>query len=360
MRIDRRQFLKYSSTCAGLSLLPIKKNIDLAQENWPVGKDLGRNCTGGIINLRSKPTAESEIISSIYEDAVFPWNREIIGEAPAGLISKRWVETSEGYVYAPSVQHVKNIPNSVMEDLPEIAGVKGMWAEVTVPFVDLIQENPPARSPWLREVDHPRLYFSQVVWVDGIRKESEGRSYYRINELYGNPGDIFWAKAEGFRRITEEEVQPISPEVENKKVVVDINHQSLSCYEDQREVYYCRISSGAKFNAAGEIVDAWSTPPGPHPIFRKLFSIHMSGDVSGAGWDTPGIGWTSFFAQGGVAIHSTFWHNNFGVPVSHGCVNAKPEDSKWIFRWVQPIVAYIPGDLTVGMPGGTIVDVIQA
>jgi lipoprotein-anchoring transpeptidase ErfK/SrfK len=85
----------------------------------------------------------------------------------------------------------------------------------------------------------------------------------------------------------------------------------------------------------------------------------MSGGSSGAGWDTPGIGWTSFFAQGGVAIHSTFWHNNFGVPVSHGCVNVLPEDAKWIFRWTLPQVAYDPGDLTVSMPGGTTVEVIE-
>jgi hypothetical protein len=45
--------------------------------------------------------------------------------------------------------------------------------------------------------------------------------------------------------------------------------------------------------------------------------------------------------------------------MSHGCVNALPQDAKWIFRWVNPPVDYEPGDLTIAMPGGTIVDVIE-
>ncbi|NOY98449.1 MAG: L,D-transpeptidase [Chloroflexi bacterium] len=61
----------------------------------------------------------------------------------------------------------------------------------------------------------------------------------------------------------------------------------------------------------------------------------------------------------GVAIHSTYWHNNYGVPTSRGCVNARPDDAKWIFRWTQPVVPYDPGDVTVSMPGGTLIEVTE-
>jgi lipoprotein-anchoring transpeptidase ErfK/SrfK len=72
----------------------------------------------------------------------------------------------------------------------------------------------------------------------------------------------------------------------------------------------------------------------------------MSGGTTGGGYDLPGIGWTALFSGDGVAIHSTFWHNNFGGELmSHGCVNARPEDAKWIFRWSNPPVQYDPGDL---------------
>jgi len=103
----------------------------------------------------------------------------------------------------------------------------------------------------------------------------------------------------------------------------------------------------------------WATPIGAFPIWRKLISLHMSGGTTGGGWDLPGIGWTSLFVGSGVAIHSTFWHNNFGEPMSRGCVNASPEDAKWVFRWTMPVVTYNPGDTTVAWPGGTKVEVIE-
>ncbi len=85
----------------------------------------------------------------------------------------------------------------------------------------------------------------------------------------------------------------------------------------------------------------------------------MAGGTNADGWDLPGIGWTSLFVGEGVAIHSTFWHNNFGEPMSHGCVNAKPEDAKWIFRWVQPAVPFDSGDVTIVGEGSTRVIVNQ-
>lgn len=69
------------------------------------------------------------------------------------------------------------------------------------------------------------------------------------------------------------------------------------------------------------------------------------------------VGWVSLFVGMGVAIHSTYWHNNYGEPSSRGCVNANPDDAKWVFRWNQLEVMYDPGDVTVEMPGGTKVSV---
>jgi lipoprotein-anchoring transpeptidase ErfK/SrfK len=252
---------------------------------------------------------------------------------------------------------VKNLPNPTIETLPFIGPNAGFWAEVTIPYVDLVQANPPPRSPWLSQAAHPRLYYSQVVWIDDLRKGSQGQMLYRVNERYGSYGDVFWATGEAFRPITVEEVSPINPDAQNKKIVVDVNHQTLVCYEGNQEVYYCQVSTGALYDRNGTRVEEWATPPGPHPISRKLVSIHMAGGGLDTGWDTPGIGWTSLFSEG-AAIHSTFWHNAFGTPKSHGCVNCKPEDSKWIFRWTMPIVTYEPGDITVQMPGGTVVDVV--
>jgi len=202
------------------------------------------------------------------------------------------------------------------------------------------------------------LYYSQILWVDQIKADSDGRIHYRVFERYGY-GDIFWLAAEALRPLTDEELAPVDPDTENKRVIVDLTHQSLSCMDGSNEVYYCRISSGAKFDAGGNSVDQWATPIGPHHIWRKAISLHMSGGTTGGGYDLPGIGYTTLFSGNGVAIHSTFWHNNFGEPMSHGCVNARPEDARWVFRWTTPHVAPDPGDITVGMPGGTIVEVVE-
>jgi hypothetical protein len=208
----------------------------------------------------------------------------------------------------------------------------------------------------LINAEFPRFYYSQVFWVDQIRRESSGDVFYRINERYGF-GDIFWAKAEAFRPLTLPEVEPIRPDVEEKRIAVNVSRQEISCFEGSREVYFARVSTGVKVDALGKPSDEALTPPGPHPIWRKAISMHMVGGTTGGGWDIPGVGWTTLFVGNGVAIHSTFWHNDYGVPRSRGCVNARPEDAKWIFRWANPITPYDPGDITVSMPGGTIVEV---
>jgi hypothetical protein len=352
--ITRRDFLKLSVLGLGsLAISPLK--FALERFEFPDAERLGRVLVK--TDVKARPDYNSPTVQVLYEDTVVPWLRETVGYHRG--VNQRWVETSDGYIWSPVVQPVRFEPNIPQEKLPETSMGPGMWVEVTVPYVDLILANPPARSPWLKENPHPRLYYSQVMWVDDVQEDQEGQVWYRVSEPYGSYGDIFWVVAEAFRPITVEELEPIHPEVEERRVVVDVNYQTLSCFEGTQEVFFCRVSTGAKFDAYGNPVDEWSTPLGPHPIWRKLISLHMSGGTTGGGYDLPGIGWITLFVGNGVAIHATFWHNDFGVPRSHGCVNARPEDAKWVWRWTLPQVSYDPGDITVMMPGGTTVEVIE-
>jgi hypothetical protein len=343
----------------GLAVFKPKFSWYKQTPEFPDAKKLGRICVGKV-DIRSRPSVDATSVGVLYQDAIVVWLREVVGEAPLGRLSRRWVETPDGYVYAPSVQPVQNTPVEPLNSLPAFGKEEGFWAEVCVPYVDVVLANGPARSPWLQNISLPRLYYSQIMWIDGLKTLDDGRTLYQVNEMYGTLGDIFWADARCFRQITTEEVAPIHPEAENKRIEVNVDYQTLSCFEDEREVYFCQISSGGKWDAEGNVVDKWSTPVGPHPIWRKLISIHMLGGTTGAGYDLPGIGWTCLFSGEGVAIHSTFWHNDFGSVRSHGCVNASPEDAKWIWRWTLPEVSYNPGDKTVQMPGGTIVKVIES
>jgi len=362
--INRRRFLEKSLIgLGGIALLQSFDLKTLGLDEWPEGEILGRNNVylPNSLPIRSKPTANSPVVRNIIEDECVVWLREVIGESPVGRSNKRWVETPEGYIYCPSLQKVRNIPNEPITELPINGDERGMWAEVTVPYVNLELANPPARAPWLSEASTTlwRLYYSQVIWVDELQTTSDGRILYRLNERYGSYGDIFWADARAFRRVTEDEISTINPEAENKKILINVNQQSLSCYEGNNEVYFCRVSTGRKLDDTGIPVDEWATTPGTHWIWRKLISLHMSGGGTGAGWDTMAIPWTSLFVGEGIAIHATFWHNDFGTPKSHGCVNTLPEDAKWIFRWTTPQVAYNPGDVTNTTYEGTTIEVVE-
>jgi hypothetical protein len=363
MTITRRDFIKLAGGTAGLiALRPLSRVLPLS--DFPKADRLGR-VVEGKWQLKVAPNDQDATIKDVYGDTVVPWLREVIGRRDTNHLSQRYVETPEGFLYASYVQPVKNLPNVPLESMP--GGQSGFWAEVTVPYVDFVLENSVAASPWIKNAQEwrlpTRLYYSQVMWIDQIKKSDvTGNIIYRINERYGSYGDIFWAEGAAFRPLTPEEIAPITPEVDpaTKRILVNLTYQTLSCMEGNNEVYYCRVSSGAKWDAQGNIVDKWSTPVGDgHRTWRKSISIHMAGGTVSGGYDTPGVSWSTFFSGTGVAIHSTFWHNDYGVPRSHGCVNVKPDDAKWIFRWSTPAVQLEPGDITVGMPGGTQVDVSE-
>ena len=55
-------------------------------------------------------------------------------------------------------------------------------------------------------------------------------------------------------------------------------------------------------------------------------------------YEIPGVPWTTFFEpETGVAFHGTYWHTNYGTPMSHGCVKMRCEEAKWLFRWTTPV-----------------------
>ena len=69
--------------------------------------------------------------------------------------------------------------------------------------------------------------------------------------------------------------------------------------------------------------------------------------------------WVSFFTGTGVGFHGTYWHNNYGSPRSHGCVNLTPEAAKFLYRWSQPVVP--PETAYLHLPGtGTRVEVVSS
>lgn len=344
--ISRRSFLRLAALgLGGLAFRPYGRLFRV--QDFPDYERLGR--AFGKVEVKAAPRSDAPTVGTLLEDQVVPWLREVSGSHPFRY-RQRFVETPDGYVWASDLQPVHNLPQTPVLELPQTSLGPGMWTEVSVPWVDIVLERGPV-SPGFKartEAGMPlRLYYSQILWVDQVKQDEQGQVWYRINERFGY-GDLFWVPAEAMRPLTEEEVSPLSPGVEDKRVVVNVEekYQTLSCYEGNTEVYFCRIAGGRRANRAGQPQPHSATPQGTHNIWRKQISSHMSGGTTGAGYDLPGIGWTVLFTGNGVAIHSTFWHNNYGGELmSHGCVNATPEDAKWVFRWTNPPVYYDPGDL---------------
>jgi lipoprotein-anchoring transpeptidase ErfK/SrfK len=61
------------------------------------------------------------------------------------------------------------------------------------------------------------------------------------------------------------------------------------------------------------------------------------------------VPWSTFFTYEGIAIHGTYWHNDYGLPRSHGCVNVPIEVAKYIYFWTEPETPYeddfVQGDI---------------
>ena len=357
--LSRRDFLKLGGIAAGgVILKPWERMPRKLIQDFPDAPHLVR--AAGDTNVRALPDINSDIVGVVREDDVLPMMREVIGEFPQAAI-RRWVETPVGWIWSPNMQPVKNLPNQPVTDLYSTPIGQGMWVQVTVPWVEVELESGSPISPWLQfrmytEYKPIYLVYDQVFWVDQTRTDANGQVYYRLSELYASYGDVFWGPAEAFRRIEPEEVAPISPEVEDKTVVVNLRRQTVQAFEEGREVFFARCSTGLD----GEETE---TPVGLyHRIWRKMLSTHMAGNTA-QGYDTPGIGYTTLFVGEGVALHATFWHNAYGSKRSHGCVNLRPDDAKWIWRWTTPHVSPYdstsPGDMTVQGFVGSLVQVVE-
>jgi hypothetical protein len=282
--LSRREFLKLGAAGMGALLLSKTKAASASYFNlddFPKSDKLGR--LFHTFDIKSKPDVESSTVQTLFEDNVVNLYRDVLGTGDSrGFRSKTWYETDGGYIYAPNVQPVKNLINQPLSVLPTYGAQPGFWAEVTVPYVDLqlAGENP--QSPLLVEImenkQTPRFYYSQVLWIDNLKTNDNGDVIYHVLEKHGSYGDTFWADGKAFKPLTPEDLAPINPDVADKKIIVNLNQQSISCYEGSNEILYAVVSTGAK-DYSGNYVEAWATPTGDYfAVNRKFISLHMGGE----------------------------------------------------------------------------------
>lgn len=112
---------------------------------------------------------------------------------------------------------------------------------------------------------------------------------------------------------------------EYRWIDVDLTNQSLTAYENGLPVYSTLVSSGL-----------WDTPTvtGQYRIYLRLKSQDMNGYNIGYDYFIPDVPYVMYFT-GNYALHGAYWHNDFGKPRSHGCVNLSVPDAEWLFNFSQ-------------------------
>lgn len=106
---------------------------------------------------------------------------------------------------------------------------------------------------------------------------------------------------------------------EGKQVVVDLSEQRVYAFEDGKMVFTALVSTG---------LPATPTVLGDYAVYLRYDAQRMTGP----GYDLPGVQWVQYFYQG-YALHGTYWHENYGEPMSHGCVNLQNADALWLYNW---------------------------
>ena len=120
-------------------------------------------------------------------------------------------------------------------------------------------------------------------------------------------------------------VAPLTGSAKGQKtIVVSISHQMLWVYKGDQVVLSSYVSTGR----AG-----FDTPVGSFAILSKLPSQTMEGVIGGEYYNVPDVPDVMYFTNEGHALHGTYWHNNFGTPMSHGCVNLPMDVAAWLYDW---------------------------
>ncbi len=326
--ISRRDFLKLSTlSLSALAMRPMSGNFSMMN-----GIDQGRIAYDQL-SIYSAPDEKSKIISQHFRDEVINIYEDVISDAGPGY-NPLWYRVWRGYMHSARIQKVKTRLNEPLSSVPET----GILTEISVPYTQAFRYT--KTYGWMPIY---RLYSGSLHWIIGVEEGPDGQPWYRIrDELLSARHENYHAPAIHMRPIPPEEYAPISTDVppEDKLIEVDLGTQVLTAYEGSKEVLRTKISSGIPNTVSNKKLNDTDTPRGKFTVFRKTPSKHMGGGYFTDDLDAyvlPGVPWVSFFVENGVAFHGTWWHNNFGMVMSHGCINMRTEEAKWIFQWTTPV-----------------------
>jgi hypothetical protein len=345
--LTRRNFIKLSLlTLGSLATRSYQEDPPEQSENT-VG--VGRVATS-LIYVYNTPSFSSLRSGRISRDKILRLHEEV--HSPHGPAHNPvWYRIQEGFVHSGRIQRVDgrhvNLP---LDFLPE----KRILGQVTVPFSQSYRIN-------RNEVWKPlyRLYYESVHWISKIITGPDQRPWYRLTDerLLVH----YYVPALHIQPILSDELStlPVPAHQDDRRILISIQEQTLTAFEKESVVLHTKISSGLLDEDKKNKQISTETPIGSFRIRTKFPVRHMGNGYLTAdpdAYELPGVPWTMFFHESGYALHGTYWHNNFGTRMSHGCINMQNDEASWLFRWTEPV--YQPGDwYTSG--SGTLVQIIE-
>ncbi len=339
MELSRRSLLRYAvgafaAPALGALSQPLVARAERAFPPQSITAEppmpLGRVTMFGA-DIHVEPDSASVIVRHARRDEVVPLLRQVRGEA----ISRHndvWYETPDGFLYSPLIQPVRNERNRLSSEFAH----GGFWGEITVPFSEARwSPDPKARLA-------AKLYFGSVYRVIASERGADDAPWYRLQEgVTHTPGP--WIPADTLRMFDPvKDLSPLSPNVADKRIEISIVRQVMTAYEDDVPVMSTRVSTGLGKNF---------TPRGSYRVWRKAIGQRMIGGAGEDYYDLPGVPFPVYFTYRGIAFHGAYWHNDFGVVRSHGCINLPTEHARWVWRWTTPVMSVNSVDVRFGNIG---------
>lgn len=346
--LSRRRFLKTAGIGVVTLLLPRSGRSvaqtpgrdpasELLSYNEMFGNPplLGRVHGAAWLRIFKEPRPGVGSVRNIQSNDIIPIYRGVRGEPyDVRAWSDVWFETQGGYVHSAYV-----VPCHEVFNEPEQEVGNGFWGELTSPIA--WQHKFPKLDTNIYDYYHYRGYWQQVYKVLERAVDDQGIVWYRVDDDQENtPPRVrkAWIMARHIRRIHPDEFTPISPDATDKRIEIELDAQMLTCYEGAVKVFQTRIASGTSIVGDDGTLYDFTTPYGHYKVERKRPARRMRGGEGDTAYDVNAVPWITYFVGTGAAIHGAYWHNNFGFPRSHGCINVTPDAAKWIYRWTQPYV----------------------
>jgi len=172
------------------------------------------------------------------------------------------------------------------------------------------------------------LAWRSAVPLTGKQKFFDGKLHYETK-------DGFWVDDQHAGRVDPAKKMPGWGKNGEKWIDINITKQVLVAYEGEKAVYATLISSGEA--GLDDPEKTKSTKRGIFRIHTKYLTTTMDSDVVGEEFELRDVPYVQYFEEG-YALHGAYWHDGFGQPKSHGCVNLAPEDARRLFWWTEPQV----------------------